>query len=488
MVAHYSPGWAFKITDELSRRVRLSEGMAAEQTLHAAAVKRAIETLRMFRAFCAANGVKRILPVATAAVRDAANQAEFLQRVRAETGLKLSVISGEEEACLGALGAIHATGLRHGLVLDVGGGSAEVSRVRAGRFRRGVTSPLGAVRLTELYLHGERMRASDVRRLADHIASTLQMLDWMKLEKGERFVGLGGTVRALTKIDRELRGYPLGLMNGYELELARLDKLVSRLRELPVSERARKIPALQPDRADIILAGAMVVAEAMRRAGAETLLVSGQGLREGLLYREFFGRAEGHAADDLREFAVLNLARLYGYDTVHADHVAKLALSLFDQLEGLHGYGRWERECLWAAAQLHDIGMVVDYYDHHKHSAYIILGSGLPGYSHREIALIAALCLYHRKGRPALSAAADVFEKGDMERLLRLGACLRLAEYLDRSRAQAVSGLRVEASGNRVKLTVRAHARAEANVEVWEAQRNADLFESAFRRKLEIAL
>ena len=488
MVAHYTPGEVFQITDEVSRRVRLSEGMGPDNLLRPAAMKRALETLQLFKAFCAANGVRRLIPVATAAVRDAVNQAEFLAAVQKATKLKFRVLTGEAEAYFGALGAINSLGLQSGLVLDVGGGSAEVSEVRGGQFRRGVTSQLGAVRLTEIYLDRTPVKAVDAARLNDHISATLSMIDWMDVGPGGQFVGLGGTVRALARIDRNARRYPLGLVHGYELELERLERLIDRLRVLPIEDRARKISGLQADRADIILAGAMVVAGVLRRAGADRLRVCGQGLREGLFYREFLRPAKPPILPDVREFSIFNLARLYGYDNEHAHHVSRLALSLFDQLAALgrHAYGEAERDLLWAAAQLHDIGTVVDYYDHHKHSAYIILNAGLPGWTHRETALIALLCQYHRKGAPDVKPYTRLLTRGDEERAARLAALLRLAEYLDRSRAQTVAGLKLRADGKRLRLRVTARARADAQVEVSEAQRSASLFESAFHCKLTV--
>jgi exopolyphosphatase/guanosine-5'-triphosphate,3'-diphosphate pyrophosphatase len=486
IVVHFSPGRAYQITDEVSRRVRLSEGMGPKNLLQPAAIERALESVQMFKAFCAANNVTRILPVATAAVRDAANQIELLEALRKTTGLRFKVLTGEAEAYYGTLGAVNSLNLKDGLVLDVGGGSAEVSLVRRRAYQHGATAPLGAVRLTEIYLDRDPVRAADAERLDDHISATLRMLDWMDLPRGGQFVGLGGTVRALARIDREADGYPLGLTHGYELALDRLEDHIERLQKLPVEDRARKVRGLQPDRADIILAGAMVVAGALRRAGAESLLVCGQGLREGLFYREFLKPAEPPVLRDVRRFSILNLARLYGYEDAHANHVARLALSLFDQLERRHGYGAVERELLWAACQLHDIGTVVDYYDHHKHSAYIILNAGLPGFSHRETALVALLCQYHRKGTPDLKPYGKLFGKGDLDRLCRLAALLRLAEYLDRSRSQTVAGLTVSGTGKRLRLKVRPRARADARVEVWEAQRNAGLFEAAFDCRLKV--
>jgi exopolyphosphatase/guanosine-5'-triphosphate,3'-diphosphate pyrophosphatase len=489
IVVQFRPGEVYRIADELSRRVRLSEGMAADGRLRPPAMARAIETVRMFRAHCEAHDIKRIVPVATAAVRDAANQADFLRRMWDATRLRFRVLTGEEEAYYGVLGVINSLGVTNGLVMDVGGGSAEISRVRHNRFARGETTPLGAVRLTETFFENSDrpVKSGEMERLVAHVDATWEDFDWMALNPSDTFVGLGGTVRALARIDREARQYPFGLLHGYELELKRLNHLIERMAELAPDDRARKITGLQSDRADIILAGAQVVARAMRRAGASRLTVCGQGLREGMFFQEFLQPAYPPIIPRLREFSVYNLGRLHGFEETHAAQVTRLALMLFDQLAGEHGYGAEERACLWAAGQLHDIGTVVDYYDHHKHSAYIILSAGLPGYSHREIAMIAALCYNHRKGRPDLEHFRASPQKADLDRLCRLSALLRLAEYLDRGRTGAVARVRFTEEGRKtLRLAVRVRPDADARVEIWEAQRNADLFEAAYDRKLDI--
>ncbi|MCC6190304.1 MAG: Ppx/GppA family phosphatase, partial [Anaerolineales bacterium] len=386
-----------------------------------------------------------------------------------------------------SVGVVNGLGLRDGLVLDVGGGSAEVSQVVGGRFRRGGTAALGAVRLTEMFLAGSgRAKPRAVAALEDHVAEALEAFGGMALAPGGIFVGIGGTVRALARIDREARGYAFPLLNGYELKRSRLRDLVDQIAALPVDERPRRIPALPVDRADIILAGALTVLGALRWATADRLTVCGHGLREGLFFAEFL-RPAAPVVRRLREFSVFNLGRLCGFEPIHASHVTRLALSLYDQLRDRHGYGEFERGCLWAAGQLHDIGTIVEYYDHHKHSAYIILNAGLPGYSHRETAWIALLCLYHRKGQPALENLRLPAQAGDRLRANRLAALLRLAEYLDRSRTQSITRLRVTAAGGRrVRLRALVRAGADGQVEIWEAQRNAGLFEQAFDCRLEI--
>ena len=489
MVAHFDPGRAYRITDEISRRVRLSEGMASGGRLRAPAILRAVQTIRMFKAFCDGHAIRRIVPVATAAVRDAANQTAFLAQLRAATGLQFRVLDGEREAYFGVLGVINGLGLRDGLVMDVGGGSAEVSLVRRGRFRRGDTTPLGAVRLTEMFLSNGEATAQPgaVARMEAYIADHFRPMPWMALDPDQEFVGIGGTVRALARMDREARAYPFALTNGYVLSRDRLAAMTARLAELPVSERVRAFPGLQPDRADIILAGALVVLGALRMVGAHRLTVGGHGLREGLFFREFLRPRDPPIIRNLREFSVMNLARLYGYEAEHAGHVARLALSLFDQLADRHDLGDQEREWLWAAGMLHDIGTIVDYYDHHKHSAYIILNAGLPGYTHHETAMIALLCRFHRKGRPAFDEFRALPEPEDAVRADQLSALLRLAEYLDRSRTRNVVRLQLVDDGRRtLRLRARTRRGADSRVEIWEAQRNADLFEAAFNCRLEI--
>lgn len=487
IVAQYTPGHVYKITDEVSRRVRLSEQMARDNRLHAAAMLRAFDTIEMFQAFFAAQKITHIIPVATAAVRDAANGPEFLAQLRRATGLKFRVLSGEEEAYYGTLGVINSMNLDNGLVIDIGGGSTEIGQIKDRQFVRGFTSTLGAVRLTESYVKNDPASRADLSRLTRTIDAVFQSWDWMSLGKGDEFVGIGGTLRSLARIDRTMRGYPLGLIHGYEIKLRRLEKLIDTLKDLAVGERAGHVPGLSKDRADIILAGAVVVAQAMHRAGARRLRVCGQGLREGLFYEQFLKpKAAASALENVREFSVKNLARLYGYEEPHTAHVSRLALSMFDQLEAQHGYGARERQYLWAAAQLHDIGSVIDYYNHHKHSAYIILGAGMPGFTHREITIIAQMCRYHRRGRPGQDRYKTILKNGDQGIIEKLTSLLRLAEYLDRSRAQHVKQATFTLSSRQAHLELKTEEHGNAQVEVWEALERASLFERAFGLSLEI--
>ena len=477
IVMSFQPHYSFKLVDEVKESVRLVQGAGESNILQRGPIQRAIHGLTMFTALAKATGVPEVVGVATSAVRDARNQADILFELQGATGLRLRVLSADEEAYYGYLGAVNSLPLGDGFVVDLGGGSAQITQVR-GRGRVQSTSlPIGAVRMTERFIHSDPAAGKEWRTLDDHLQSQLEQLDWFKVHGEMDLVGMGGTVRNLANIDQHLRGYPLSRLHAYRLTRERLEGIVEELRKRTTKERI-DLPGLNDERADIILAGATAIFAMLRHAGADSLLISGEGLREGIFYEHFMPGLDPPIILDLRAFAVENLARNYGYQQLHVAKVRELALALFDQLQPLHGYGPWERELLSAGAMLHDIGVVVDYYDHHRHSAYIILHSSLPGYTHREIALIALLARYHRKGMVALDDLRGVLDDTDDRRVARLASMLRIAEYLERSKSQVVSGVRCAIEGDEVRIKV--DTVGDATVEIWDAGRRAALFRKAF--------
>jgi exopolyphosphatase / guanosine-5'-triphosphate,3'-diphosphate pyrophosphatase len=279
-------------------------------------------------------------------------------------------------------------------------------------------------------------------------------------------------------------------LHGYMLTRERLAALAAKLSRRSARERAL-IPGLNDERADVILPGALTLLYLMEHGGFESLVVSGAGVREGLFFEHFLRAATPPltSADepllaDVRAFSVLNLARLYNYEAQHCAHVQMLALSLFDQLAPLHSYGAWERQLLADAALLHDIGVSVAYYDHHKHSAYLVLNAALYGVSHREQVLIALLAYYHRKGEPDVAACSEALDVGDDVRAAQLGALLRIAEYLERSKGQRVRALRVSLEADTVR--VHTEVNGDARVEIWDANRRTGLFRRVWGKAIEI--
>jgi exopolyphosphatase / guanosine-5'-triphosphate,3'-diphosphate pyrophosphatase len=486
-------GW-WKRTDEIYEAVRIGEGLAATGELGEDGMARAQATMEVFAHFCRAGGLDRgeVDPVATSAIRDATNAPDFLRHAEEASGLPVRVLSREEEARYGYLAAVNSTTLADGVMLDLGGGSMQLVHVESRHARRLESWPLGAVRMTERFLAEDKpAKPRQCRDLRTFVAGALASAPWVE-RSGERIVGIGGTVRNLAAAAQRAAGIPEFGVQGFVLTREALDALVDELAALPPSQRA-KVPGIKESRADLILAGALVVQTVLEEGGFEALEVTEAGLREGVFFERHL-KADGDPPlfDDVRRATVVNLAAQYGMDprtNPHIEHVAKLALELFDELAagGLHPGDPLERELVWASALLHDIGMTIDYDDHHKHSRYLVLNAGLPGFTQREMALIGQAVRYHRKGMPSLGPFGPLAEKGDDGRLDRMAALLRLAEDLERSRDQEVRAAHVAVSNGAVRLGLESDSESDVRVARWAAGREVDLFDRAFGRPLEVA-
>jgi exopolyphosphatase / guanosine-5'-triphosphate,3'-diphosphate pyrophosphatase len=481
-------GW-WKRTDEIHEPVRIGEGMLKSGHLGEEPMRRALATLDVFAHFCRASGLDAasVDAVATSAIRDAENAEVFLARAGERFGLPIRVLSREAEARYGYLAAVNSTTLSDGFVLDLGGGSLQLVRVAGRRAHESGSWRLGTVLMSERFLpaNGPAKRRQ-LQELREHVAAQLAEAGWLADVAGGRLVGIGGTVRNLAAAAQRAAGLPSNGVQGMVIAADALDELVERLAALPAAERA-SVPGIKPARADLILAGALVVQGVLSAGGFEGLETTEAGLREGVFFERLLADTEPPLFADVRHASVLNMAAQYRVDVEHTEHVAMLALSMFDDLArlGLHPGDEHERELLWAACMLHDIGMTIDYDDHHKHSRYLILNGGLAGFSPVETAIIAQSARYHRKGMPAPGPLAALFGEGDAERLDRLAVLLRLAEDLERSRDQLVRRTSLELDDGTVEL--RLIADGESAVPRWAAGRERELFARAFHRDLSVA-
>ncbi len=488
-------GW-WKRTDEIHEPVRIGEGLLATGSLGEAPMRRALATLDVFAHFCRASGLEAgaVDAVATSAIRDAENAEEFLARARKTFGLPIRVLSREAEAHYGYLAAVNSTTLSEGCVLDLGGGSMQLVHVAERLAEASGSWRLGTVLMSERFLppNGPAKR-KQLGELREHVAAQLVQAEWLSEAgrgEGGRLVGIGGTVRNLAAAAQRAAGLPSNGVQGMVIEADALDELVERLAALPAAERA-SVPGIKPARADLILAGAVVVQGVLRAGGFTALETTEAGLREGVFFERLLAPRRSSSErpplfEDVRRSSVLNMAAQYRIDAEHTQHVAMLALGMFDELArlGLHPGDPRERELLWAACMLHDIGMSIDYDDHHKHSRYLILSGGLAGFSPLETAIVAQAARYHRKGMPAPGPMVALFGAGDGERLDRLAALLRLAEDLERSRDQLVRRTSLELSDGTVEL--RLIADGESAVPRWAAGRERELFARAFHRELSV--
>ncbi|MFL5822987.1 MAG: HD domain-containing protein [Solirubrobacteraceae bacterium] len=485
----------WKRTDELYETVRIGAGMGTSGRLTDEAIDRGLDTLTVFERFCRSSGIglDSIHTVATSAIRDATNREEFLRLAHEHTALRIEVLSAEDEARLGYVAAINTSTLSDGAVLELGGGSLQLIQVADRHLRQLVSLPLGAVRLTEEFLPGAgRARRKEVQRLRDHLQNELKALGWLR-KSGSRLVGVGGAVRNLAATAQHVASPELDIgVQGFVLTQEALEDLVETLAGLPVAERG-ELPGIKPGRGDIILAAALTIEAVLEIGKFDGIEATEAGLREGVfLDRELLRPgARGESGEplfkDVRQAAVRNLAIQYESDLVHVEHVASLSGQMFDSLVdgGLIEPAPDERELLWAAAMLHDVGMTISYDDHHKHSRYLIVSAELPGFDPRERALIAQISRYHRKGAPKLGELAPLAQPGDEELVSRCAVILRLAEHLERGRDQSVKRARLRANGHGVDLHLDAEGR-NLILPRWSVERYGDseAFERVFGRRL----
>jgi exopolyphosphatase/guanosine-5'-triphosphate,3'-diphosphate pyrophosphatase len=477
-----TPWWS--VVDEIREAVRIGAGMGEERLLRPERIDRAVHTAAVFASFCRASGIDQIEAVATSAIRDATNRDELLSAIRERTGIEARVISGREEARYGWLAVANSTTIEDGFGLDIGGGSIQTMRLAGRRLAEAESLPLGSVRVSERFLPDEKATAKGMKALRKHVAAELEELGWWT--GGGRLVGIGGTIRNLAAAAMRRGDLPPVGVQGYELRLDTLEELIELLASKPASKRG-EVSGIKLDRGDVILGGALTLAATMESGGFDAIEVTEAGLREGIFFDRLLGERE--LFDDVRRGSVENLAHRFNSEPGHARRVAALSLEMFDGLAaaGLHDLGDAERELLWAAGVLHDIGTAIDYEDHHRHSHYMILNAGLPGFTPRELVLVGLIARYHRKGDPDASELRELAEPGDDERLRLLCALIRLAEQFERSRDGAIRAVSVGTQNGTVMLAADPDPERDPSVPIWAARRNADLLAEALEREVEIA-
>jgi exopolyphosphatase/guanosine-5'-triphosphate,3'-diphosphate pyrophosphatase len=465
-------------------QTRLAAGLSRTDTLAPEAMDRTIEALGRMLEMVRSADVEKTRAVATSAVREAVNGKVFVARVKRELGLAVEIVSAEDEGRLAFLSAAaHFDLAGRVAVMDLGGGSLEVVRAVGGEVEAIDSLALGAVALTERFATEDPVPPKSFKTLKRHVRASLADAFGPDPDAPRLMVGSGGTVNSLAWMSSHLHGESFNSVQGYAVSRADVVHLVALLKRSTVHER-RSIAGLAPQRADIILAGAVVVDEIMRLFGANEIRVNAKGIREGLVQDTISARKSARSPRS-RMRAVMDFARRCRFDRKHSLHVAELALSLFDQLADKLGLADDGRPLLEAAAVLHDVGYYIAYDRHHKHSYHLVRHADLPGFTPREREMIASLARYHRGALPrAQHESLRRLAAADREQVERLGALLRLADGLDRSRGQKVR--RVTAEVTKKRLVLRLEGDIGLDIEVYGAIGKGDLLQRAFGLTVEV--
>jgi exopolyphosphatase/guanosine-5'-triphosphate,3'-diphosphate pyrophosphatase len=495
IVVRVRPDLSFEMVDREKAMVRLGAGGLDGRSLTPEAMTAALQALSKFKRIADSHQVDQILAAATSATREARNGGEFLARLESETGIRPRVISGAEEARLIHQAAVYGVDVGGGraVVIDIGGGSVEITLGTASALQLARSFKIGTIRLTERFVRSDPLSERDERKIVKHVRGEIDRYCEQILAAGfDRVIGTSGTILSIGAVAATAaRGAAPAELRNLHVAVKQIRRVRKQVAELELEQRLA-IPGLDPRRADLVPAGAVLLDTILRRLDAEELTLCDLALREGLVL-DYVRRnrrqiAQIDSIPDVRRRSTLELAERCSYYAEHSNQVVRLALALFDQTRGMHGLTDREREWLEYASLMHDIGGHISFSGHHKHSYYLIKNGDLRGFHPDEIEVMALVARYHRRGTPKRSHPQYAQLPATLRRTVRmLASILRVAESLDRSHAQPISGLEVHDRGEDVIIQL--HSSGDAELEVWATARHLEPFEQIVNKpvRLEIA-
>jgi len=471
------------VVENIRDPVRLGQNVFTKGTISEETIERAVDAFQRFRTAIDQHGAKWTRAVATSATREALNREIFLDRVMQATGIEIALISAEEEARLIHLGVAEKVNLKNKLamLIDIGGGSVEITLVQGGNIITTESFRMGAVRLLQVLeekKHGEKRFNQLVREYVD--SSHKRIKKEIGNQQIEVCVGTGGNIESLGDLRRQV----LGKERNSLITAEELDVLVKKLQGMTFEERIQDL-LLRPDRADVIVPASMVLQKIVKQAGVEEVLIPCVGLKDGLLMdmvQELYGERK-HAYRDQVIASAMQLGRKYLFDEQHATTVAALAVRIFDEMRTLHNLPLEYKPLLEVAALLHDIGHFVNMNNHHKHSFYLLMATPVIGLSQSQMAIVANVARYHRKSLP--KSEHDSYRTlSSKERVIvtKLAAMLRLADAMDTEHGSKVRDISVEYK--KPKLTLRLQGEGDLLLEKWALAKKSSLFEEVFSTKL----
>jgi len=496
VLAEISPQGDFKVLGREKDMVHLGKGGFAEHVLTPDAIDAGLRALGRFKHLAESQGVSKMRVVATSAVREASNGGAFVERVRDELGLRVQVISAEEEARLIYVGVRHAVDLgstidRESLIVDIGGGSVELIAGNAQRAAVLTSVKLGGSRLAELFIRGDPPAGDDIKNLRRHIRHHLDpIIDRLKTLPIRAGVVTSGSAKNIAIICGYARGEASPEEGRLHIRREEARALRDRLMRMPREERLR-VPGMDARRVDAGIPAVTLIVRLMKQLDLDVLEHCDFALREGVMI-DYIARHRGKLRaratwPNPRSRSVMHLAERCGYRSEHAHHVAELASSIFDGLKSIHELDGSYKELLRYASILHDVGHLISHDGHHKHSYYLISNGSLKGFDAQEIEVIGNVARYHRKERPRKSHFSfKNLEPTHRGAVRRLAVMLRLADALDRTGYSLVRS--VDCRVGERDVTLYAEATSDAELELWCARRHADAFQREFGHRLRIRL
>ncbi len=488
-------GPAFEVIAREKEMVRLGSSSGDMKQLSDEAIERGVLALKRLVKIAAIHDAD-VVAVATSAVREAENADVFIDRALVDAGVVVDVISGVEEARLIHLGVLQAVPVfdQRLVLIDIGGGSTEILVGEQGETLAAGSLKLGAIRLTRRFFRGERLHPGAVESCRRHIRSVLAPMvrDVERTGFGVA-IASSGTAETVASLVNAMRGNETPrTFNNFTMTREEISSAVRSLIEADSVVARKLLPGMDPNRADIILAGGLILEQSVIELDINEVVISDNALREGVLL-DALSRRRGatlHHLRDLRRRSVMHLAEAMDDDVEHSKRAAAFALDLFDGTAGLHGLDDESRELLEAGALLANVGLSISHSEHHKHSYYVVRHSDrLSGFTDHEIELIALIARYHRKSAPKLKHPEFARLRPDDQHIVRiLAGLLRIGIALDRSHKGRVERIHIHAEGGDdvVSVHVAAVAGEDVDLEVQTAEERKSLLEDVLGKTITV--
>lgn len=487
----------FEIIDREKEVIRLGEGSAGDiKIIKEEAIQRALVTLGRFKGIADSHSAP-VRAVATSAVREAYNRTDFINRAYSECGVDVEIVSGNEEARLIYLGVLKASPVfeKKSLVIDIGGGSTEFLIGEKGDYKYSLSLKLGAVRMTQKFFPDYNLTADRIKECRKWVEGELYIVSETVKKMGfDICIGSSGTIMSAglmiaAKKKKEISATTI--LNNFRFTKKEFFEVEDEILSCKTVEKRKMLVGLDPKRADIIPAGAIILSQIFRQFNLKEMTISEYALREGIIIDTLQKQSVKSARpklSNIRLETVSHLTEIFNFDHGHCAHVASLSLQIFDQLKELHKLDFACREYLEAAARLHDIGYHISHSDHHRHSHYIIMNSELLGFNENEVGIIANVARYHRKSHPKPSHTDFIaLPEKSKEIVLKLASILRVADSLDRTHLRKVKKIKVELAGKYADIYLNTGSYS-IDIELWNLDRRKALFEEVFNRTIRIKL
>lgn len=474
---------SFRLMDEHKESIRLGDGLDKNLMLREDKIDSAIKTITMFKRLCDAQNATKIIAVATAAVRKAKNGQELIDRIYDKTGITMAPISGTDEAYYDYLAVSHSVFAPNGLILDIGGGSFELILMKNRELVESISIPIGSIDFANRFKIKDALSKDEENKMIEFLSDKLKEIPWLKEAKNLPLIGVGGTLRNIGKISMIKRNYPIDILHNYEVPSCDVYDIYNEIKTMDL-ESKKSYPGLSTDRADIFIGSLGLVQTIMKQMSIETLIISGKGVREGLFYNYLLEK--NVYIDSPLMLSVENTTKIMGLGLVHSYQVRKLTKMLFEELKPVHKITDDLNNIIDTASLLHDAGIIINYYNHHRNSFFVILNAQINGLSHKELLMSAYIASMHRKNKAVqnYSKYKLLLDTTDIQNIKMIAIILRIAESLDKSMSCIVEDIKCDISKDKVILKI--SSKDTPDIEINDAKTAANQFKKLFKKDLEI--